>query len=276
MDQVMVPVPRDVIREVIEDGCCPLHLRLQLRRALQGDPIVDIEAALKNCTSPLTTLDPRCLAAVASHLSLASVLSLRTGSSGALQWAMQRPVADEAPLQQVHDRVRARLWMRRVAEVTAGTDDETVFETRLRSYADEALRTRMEAELREALDNSERQIRAFQDEVGRRMEEQEQHTRSLVEAQVQEGLDAILAVEIAKVRAVVEEQVLERVGGALQREIRRAVRDLRVELGIFTARCRGSWRSVAWDLQQQLHELRKLAEAQSILRVDEVALDRPT
>merc|ERR1719160_41276 len=57
----------------------------------------------------------------------------------------------------------------------------------------------------------------------------------MVEERVQEELDAILAAEIAKVQAMVEEQVREKVGGIFQREVRRTVRDLQAKLDLLAA-----------------------------------------
>merc|ERR1719428_65932 len=129
-------------------------------------------------------------------------------------------------LRHEHDRIRARLRIRQIAELTEGTEDETIFESRMRSYADEALRRRMETEMREALESVAQQNRAYQAEVDRRMREQEQRTREMVERRVQEGLDAIRDAEVAKVQAVVEEQVLKKVGGIFQHEVCKIVRDL--------------------------------------------------
>merc|ERR1719382_1743821 len=123
-------------------------------------------------------------------------------------WAMQRDFAPQANDEHgarhwVHDRIRARLWMRRIEDVTAGTKDESVFETRMRSLADEVLRSRMETEMQEALAHMEEQIHSFQAEVDRRLEEQEQHVRRMVEERVQKELDAILA---SGVQAMIEER----------------------------------------------------------------------
>ncbi|CAJ1442119.1 unnamed protein product [Effrenium voratum] len=49
--------------------------------------------------------------------------------------------------------------------------DESVFETRLRRLADEALRTRMETEMKDALLQMEEQVRTFQGVVDRRLQE---------------------------------------------------------------------------------------------------------
>merc|ERR1711920_577425 len=121
---------------------------------------------------------------------------------------------------------------RRIEDVAAGTRDEGVFETRLKSFADQALRSRMETEMQEALAHMEDQIRAFQAEVDRRLEEQEQHVRRLVEDRVQKELDAILATEVVKVQAMVEERVKERVSAIFQGEVREVVRELQGKLDI--------------------------------------------
>lgn len=243
-----VPVPRRLLQEVITDGCCPLHLRLQLARAVAvedaaalkrrclGHEAIIVAVEIEESSGPLATLDHRCLAAVAAHLPLAEVLTVRACSREPLMWAMQRDLStqeeEEEPgvRQLVHDRIRARLWMRRIEDVTAGTKDETVFETRMRTLADEALRSRMETEMEEALAHMEDQIRAFQAEVDRRLEEQEQHVRRLVEERVQKELDAILASEVVKVQAMVEERVRERVSAIFRREVRETVRELQGKL----------------------------------------------
>jgi len=143
---------------------------------------------------------------------------------------MQRGAEDHGPRHWVHDRIRARLWMRRVADLTKGTKDESVFETQMQSLADEVLRSRMEAEMQEALAHMENEIRAFQAEVDRRLEEQEQNVRRLVDERVQQELDTVLASEIVKVQSMVEERVRERVSAIFRREVRETVRELQTKL----------------------------------------------
>lgn len=252
-----VPVPRSLLREVLADGCCPLHLRLQLSRCLGSKvpaPLMACDASsssesadhpveLADAAAPveaidqasvLTTLDPRCLAGVAGYLPLAEVLAVRACSREPLQWAMQRAHVDKAqehaPFHRVHDRIRTRLWMQRIADLTAGTKDESVFETQMRSLADEALKSRMEDEMQEALAHMEEQIQSFQAEVDRRLEEQERHVRRMVEERVQQELDAILVSEVAKVQVMVEERVRERVSAIFRREVRETVRELQDKL----------------------------------------------
>lgn len=257
----IVPVPRGLLREVLADGCCPLHIRLQLSRYLDGkvaplpvawcDGVIeepsdavgkvetgdDDENAVLDVSVPaavgvLATLDSRCLAGVAAYLPLAEVLSVRACSREPLEWVMQGECeADEqGPCHRVHNRIRTRLWMRRIADLTAGTKDESVFETQLRSLADEALRSRMEEEMQEALAHMEEQIQSFQAEVDRRLEEQERHVRRMVEERVQQELDAILVSEVAKVQVMVEERVRERVSAIFRREVRETVSELQDKL----------------------------------------------
>lgn len=249
----IVPVPRSLLREVLSDGCCPLHLRLQLSRCLSGEVaplgVVDLPVSDGACdlvaesgtseweaaslpveAGVLATLDPRCLAGVAGYLPLAEVLVVRACSREPLQWAMQRQAQEHGPRHRVHDRIRTRLWMRRIADLTAGTKDESVFETQMRSLADEALRSRMEDEMQVALAHMEEQIQTFQAEVDRRLEEQERHVRRMVEERVQQELDAILVSEVAKVQVMVEERVRERVSAIFRREVRETVRELQDKL----------------------------------------------
>jgi len=269
-DDSFVAVPRHLLKEVIADGCCPLHLRLQLLRALElgtsssstnrctvelldlgscgaqqpvpilNLPPVDVVAAASVVgpwhsdeigEGPLADLDRQCLATVTAFLAYPDVLAVRCCSREPLQWAMMRgALREDGPRHWVHDRIRTRLWMRRIADVTRGTKDESVFETRMRSLADEALRSRMETEMQEALAHMEEQIRAFQAEVDRRLEEQERHVRRLVEERVQQELDSILASEVVKVQAMVEQRVRERVSAVFQREVRETVRELQTRL----------------------------------------------
>merc|ERR1712217_186615 len=98
------------------------------------------------------------------------------------------------------------------------------------SLADEALRSRMDTEMQEALVHMEDQIRLFQAEVDHRLEEQEQHVRRAVEERVQQELNTILASEVVKVQALVEERVRERVSAIFRREVRETVRELQAKL----------------------------------------------
>merc|ERR1719326_938526 len=130
----------------------------------------------------------------------------------------------------VHNRIRTRLWIERVADLTRDTSDETIFETQVKSFANDALRRRMEGEMIEAKLHMERQIHAFQGEVDRRMEEQALRVHAIVEERVQQQLDAILAAEMEKVRAMVEERVQERVRAVVQNEVRATVCEVQARL----------------------------------------------
>mmetsp|Transcript_117180 Transcript_117180/g.202464 ORF Transcript_117180/g.202464 Transcript_117180/m.202464 type:complete len:403 (+) Transcript_117180:1-1209(+) len=250
----LVSVPRSLLREVIDDRSCPVHLRLQLLRYLSGEEesaleqvpgdeapidseiVEEVAAGSERRHDPTTearalaSLNPGCLSAVAAYLPIAEILAVRTCSVEQLQWAMQRQAVKNGPRHLVHDRIRTRLWMQRIKDLTAGTKDESVFETGMRSLADEALRSRMEDEMQEALHHMEEQIQSFQAEVDRRLEEQERHVKRMVEERVQQELDAILVSEVAKVQAMVEERVRERVSTMFRREVRETVRELQVKL----------------------------------------------
>ena len=85
--------------------------------------------------------------------------------------------------------------------------------------------------MRQALARMEDQIRTFQAEVDRRFEDQERHSRLVVERRVQEELGVILASEVAKVQAMVEERVREQVVKLFRREVQETVRELQGRLG---------------------------------------------
>jgi len=142
---------------------------------------------------------------------------------------MQRAVLSDE-LKKVQDRIRTRLWIQRVSDITRDTTDETIFETQVRSFANDALRRRMETEMADAKVKMERQIHAFQGEVDRRMEEQAMRVHALVEERVQRQLDTILAIEMEKVRAMVEESVQERVRAVVQRDVRATFCEVQVRL----------------------------------------------
>lgn len=241
-----VLVPRGLLREVVADGCCPLHLRLQLSRLLGSQegsstsaadlaPVVQpprSAATPEEECSDFSILPPHCLAGVSAFLPVAEVLEMRACGREPLQWAMQRGDEERGPRCRVHDRIRARLWMRRIQDLTLGTKDESIFETGLRSLVDQTLRSRMETEMQQVLAHTEEQIHAFQAEVDRRMEEQERHVRRMVEERVQQELDTILVAEVAKVQAMVEERVRERVSAIFRREVRETVHELHAKLEV--------------------------------------------
>lgn len=231
-----VTVPRSLLKEVLIDGSCPLHLRWQLLKALQRpevEVVEDPDQAMQVCHEPhipIATVESPCLAHVASHLALGDTLALRATSSQSLEWAMQRSTSSRGELQKVHDRIRTRLWVQRAADLTKETTDETIFETQVRSFANDALRRRMEAEMAETKAHMERQIHAFQGEVDRRMEEQALRVHAIVEERVQQQLDSILAAEMERVRAMVEDRVQERVRQVVQREVCATVCEVQARL----------------------------------------------
>lgn len=245
-----VEVPRSLLSEVLADGSCPLHLRLELERLLAdesesksgavGSEAVAAKASALDATCQqtedracLSGLSRPCLSIVAGYLELDEVIAVRACSREPLQWAMQRRATEFGPQKWVFDRIRTRLWMRRIVDLTQGTKDESVFETRMKKLADEALRSRMEEEMQDALGQMEEHIRVFQAEVDRRLAEQEQQVRRMVEERVQQELDTILASEVVKVQAMVEERVRERVNAVstvFRREVRETVRELQARL----------------------------------------------
>lgn len=202
-----------------------------------------------------------CIAVIAECLPLAEVLATRACSHAALDWVMHRTTpqltddevdtlhmafgqvqghgrlamsmaTDLGVLPKVYDRIRTRLWIQRTAELNRDNSDETTFETQVRSFANDALRRRMEAEMAEAKTDMERQIHAFQAEVDRRMEEQAYRVHTIVEERVQQQLDGILATEMEKVRALVEERVQSKVRAVVQREVHATVCEMQVRLAV--------------------------------------------
>jgi len=143
---------------------------------------------------------------------------------------MYQAVSSDAPWHSLRNRIRTRTWLRRIADVTAGTKDESIFETKMKGLVDSALRSRMETEMQEALAHMEDQIRTFQAEVDLRLEEQEKHIRSMVEQRVQEELGERLVSEVAKVQVMVEERVRDRISTIFKRELQKTVRDLQTKL----------------------------------------------
>jgi len=272
-DDDAVLVSRGLLRDIVRDGTCPLHLRMQIERALLRTPaggmscicrsvpsqacsstskfpaaaaaseheqtnlpaeivgfceeLADAEGSDPKC---INALKGSCLALIVSMLPLTEVLTLRTASSLGLSCAMQRAMSEHHELMKVHNRIRARLWIQRVMEVTKDTPDESQFENQVRSFANDALRRRMEAEMADAKIQMERQILAFQGEVDRRMEEQALRVHTIVEERVQQQLDNILAAEMQKVRTLVEERVQERVRAVVQREVHATVYEVHTKL----------------------------------------------
>merc|ERR1719210_2702522 len=129
-----VLVPRRLLREVIADGCCPLHLRLQLVQAISVDgrgpastvdTLLDAKRDARPCgmlgtkeeslnascsADPISALlagcilepQKQCLMGVVPYLPLAEVLSARACGHKPLQWAMQVGTEECGPLRQIH------------------------------------------------------------------------------------------------------------------------------------------------------------------------------
>lgn len=90
-----VPVPRGVIQEILDDGCCPLQLRLQLQRALASDcRPPDGACANAQCSGALvgglSEAASCCAGAVASFLQLPDFLAARVAGADFLCAVMQR------------------------------------------------------------------------------------------------------------------------------------------------------------------------------------------
>ncbi|CAJ1371353.1 unnamed protein product [Effrenium voratum] len=143
-------------------------------------------------------LDPPCLVLVVCGLPLAEVLALRAVSSSALQWAMTGAIAHLGEVCKAHHRIRTRLWIQRLEEINRNTAEESVYDSKVRRLADDALRRRMEAEMADARQDMENRIRDFHVEVDRRMEAQAVRVHAIVEERVQQQLDTILVAEMEK------------------------------------------------------------------------------
>lgn len=236
-----LPVPCYVLREIVRDGCCPLHLRTQLTRVL-GERSVPQESREDPCGILFDVLDGRCASAITAFLPLPDILATRSVSSEFLQYAMRRQ--EEEPSQEalicsssesnmlpdwetpvkdavecVHDRIRVRLWLQRMAEITSGSTDEAVFESRVRSFVDRSMRLRLEEEVAAAKRGMEEEVRtaksnmlqcvqaiseevdrrvrekvdALQEEFDRRSDEQDRALRELVEDRVTQQTEAMKA-----------------------------------------------------------------------------------
>lgn len=175
-------------------------------------------------------LSGHCLSAVALFLSLPELLEVRASNREAVQLVMQRRSADAAQLCWAHDVIRTRLWMHRIADVTAGTKDESVFETRLRSLADEALRTRMATEMQDALLQMEEQVRVFQGVVDQRLQDQERSMKHMVEERVQQELETLLRSELMRAQAAMEQRVRQRVCVIFRQEVETTLRKMQAQL----------------------------------------------
>lgn len=171
-----------------------------------------------------------CLVLVVCGLPLPEILALRAVNSSALHWAMDSAIAHLGEVCQAHHRIRTRLWIQRLEEINRHTTDESLYDSKVRRLADEALRRRMEAEMADARQDMENRIRDFHVEVDRRMEAQAVRVHAIVEERVQQQLDTILAAEMEKVRVLVEERVQGRVRQVVQREVYATVCEMQAKL----------------------------------------------
>lgn len=149
-----------------------------------------------------------------------------------------------------HDKIRVRLWLQRLADITAGGADEEVFDSSIRSFVDKTMRRRLEAEVVAAKFGMAEEVRAakanmlqcvqaiseevdrrvhekvaaLQDEFDRRVNEQDLALREMVERRVSMQTEAMKA-EVDRrtdsVREALESQsrVHEDVAAQLQTEV---------------------------------------------------------
>lgn len=257
----LVSVPRRLLCEILKDGTCPLHIRVQLQRALrqppqqspmcteasqsatqeenlqpseeQSEEQEDLEhVGLSTPSLPIFERMEPCMPSLVVMFPLAEILAVRACSVTGLEWVMMRAAVQLGDAVKAHDRIRTRLWIQRVADLNQDSADETVYETPVRRFADDALRRRMETEMADARHHMEQQIRLFQEEVDRRMEQQAVRVHAIVEERVQQQLDTILAVEMDKVRGLVEERVQGRIRAVVQREVHTTVCEMQVRLAV--------------------------------------------
>ncbi|CAK0846870.1 unnamed protein product [Prorocentrum cordatum] len=173
--EAAVPVPRSLLQELLDDDCCPLHLRLGIAQSLAAAPAAAAAAGgAQTCpgAAGLVGLGGYCVGLVAGCLHLPEVLATRACGRELLQWVARRGAEGEghAAFRQVRDRMRARLWMWRVAALTGGTSDEGMFETRARSFANGALRARMQADLEALKARTEAEVQQVRESVAHMQE----------------------------------------------------------------------------------------------------------
>eukprot|EP00928_Gymnodinium_smaydae_P055134 TRINITY_DN3873_c1_g3_i1.p1 TRINITY_DN3873_c1_g3~~TRINITY_DN3873_c1_g3_i1.p1 ORF type:complete len:476 (+),score=110.32 TRINITY_DN3873_c1_g3_i1:56-1483(+) len=323
-----VLLPKCLIREVLADGTCPLHVRLQLQRAVAGEldgssskataascfeagDAVLPQAALLNGAAFLSYAD--CLAArtvntaflcdfmsrpagcdavAASALPAASVSSSVAAAVGTLGATIAGAVDPRRPAEadaetgggggdfaaaaaepgrgdaaaaaaadvpagvpadsegrdatsvrvetalpevrqvDIYNRIRARLWLQRLGDVTLGARDESVFDTAVRSYVDEGLRRRlerevaaaklmMEAEVREAKSSMLQCIQVVSEEVDRRVRENVVALRAEFDRRTSEQARGL--------QEMVERRVIEQTA-AMQAEVDRRTESVRIAM----------------------------------------------
>lgn len=279
-----VQVPSAVLREILQDGCCPLHLRTQLTRLLTGCSLLPHSTEETNGSGRLfDDLDAACASSITAFLPLPELLAARSVSSEFLHNAMRRPFEEdvlqlpssgqnpqisEAPLPAerphknavtcVHDRIRVRLWLQRMADITAGSADETVFESRVQSFVDVSMRNRVEAEMaaakygmaeevRIAKQNMLQCVQAISEEVDRRVREK-------VTA-LQEQFDNRAAEQDQVLREMIEERV-SRQTASMKEEVDRRTDGVREAL---ESRAKVQ-EDVASKLQMEVESIREALE----------------
>jgi hypothetical protein len=228
IDSSTMPVPCYLVHEILQDGTCPVHLRSHLASLLTGT-----QASTPSGDSFFDGLDGQCALAITAFLPLEDLLTMRTSSSELLQNTMRLPLqadhshrcsssdadtqaagfsqtTEEDAVVCAHDRIRVRLWLQRLGDLTAGGADETVFDSAVRGFVDKAMRRRLEGEVVAAKHGMAEEVRAakanmlqcvqaiseevdrrvhekvaaLQDEFDRRVSEQDVALREMVEKRV--------------------------------------------------------------------------------------------
>jgi len=232
-----VAVPRHVVHELLEDCGSAAHVQVQLMRALAGNLCGRHGAAF--ATTGLQGLDGCCTSAIASFLPQTDVLSVRAAGVEPLCNIMVSHLCEEddagsnsnelseAPLTSslstVHERIRVRLLLRRLSEITAHTPDEHVFETQVRSFVDESLRRRLEGEVAAAKKGMEEEVRMAKAGMLRCVQEISVEVDRRVHdkiAALQEEMDRLSAEQARGLREMIEKRVCEQTA-ALQAEVDR-------------------------------------------------------
>jgi len=126
-------------------------------------------------------------------------------------------------LLELHNRIRVRLWMQRLGAIATNIADERYFETRMRSFTDDALRRRLEDEMQAAKQRMEEEVRDAKATMLQCVqvvsEEVDRRVRDKVAA-LQEELDQRTAAQSRDLRDLVERRVYEQTA-ALQAEVDR-------------------------------------------------------
>lgn len=283
-----VTVPRCVIQEVLADGCCPLQLRLQLQQALAGDfSEVAREAAYPANEAAAASAAVACAGSVASFLELDDLLSSRATGTDFLCAIMQRQPEDDCSWHisepptpparayggkdvatDVRDKLRVRLWLQRIGDVAAGTADERIFETTMKSFWDDALRRRLEDEVAAAKRGMEDEVRAAKENmlqcVQAISEEVDRRVANKVAA-LQKEFDQRAAEQARGLQEMVERRVCEQTA-ALQAEVDRRTESVRAAV---EQRAREQ-EEAAIRLQEQVARMRSSLE-ERVREQEEVA-----